>query len=41
MTMAFEADPATLQAVQVGDKVRFQAEKSGNGYRVTRLEVVR
>lgn len=41
MTMAFEADAATLQAVQAGDKVRFQAEKSGNGYRVIRLEVVR
>ncbi|HVL76938.1 MAG TPA: DUF411 domain-containing protein [Noviherbaspirillum sp.] len=41
MTMAFQADAGLIRTVQAGDKVRFSAEKSGNGYRVTAVEVVR
>jgi Cu/Ag efflux protein CusF len=39
MTMVFRvSDPAMLDKVQVGDKVRFQAEKVGGQLTVTRLE---
>jgi hypothetical protein len=42
MTMTFELASAELaHDVKPGDKVRFVAEKSGNGYRVTRLEAAR
>ena len=38
MTMVFQvADPAMLDRVKPGDKVSFEAEKVGSGYRVTRL----
>ena len=39
MTMAFQVESAELlKSVKAGDKINFVAEKSGNGYRVTRLE---
>lgn len=39
MTMVFRAQPSTLiDKVQVGDKVRFQAEKVNGTYTVTALE---
>ena len=39
MTMVFQvAEPAMLDAVKPGDKVRFEAEKIPGGYRVTRIE---
>jgi Cu/Ag efflux protein CusF len=39
MTMVFRvSDPAMLDRVQVGDKVRFHAEKVGGQLTVTRLE---
>lgn len=39
MSMVFQVkDPAFLDQVKVGDKVRFQAEKSGSQYIVTRIE---
>jgi Cu(I)/Ag(I) efflux system periplasmic protein CusF len=39
MTMVFTvADPALLEKVQQGDKVRFQAVHEGGQYRVTALE---
>jgi len=38
MTMVFRAqDPAMLDAVKVGDKVKFDADKVGGQYTVTRL----
>jgi Cu(I)/Ag(I) efflux system protein CusF len=38
MTLAFRvADPKMLDNVNVGDKVRFAAEKAGGGYTVTAL----
>jgi Cu(I)/Ag(I) efflux system periplasmic protein CusF len=38
MTMVFQvADPAMLEQVKVGDKVKFEAEKIGGGYRITRI----
>ena len=38
MTLAFRvADPKMLDNVNVGDKVRFAAEKSSGGYTVTAL----
>ena len=38
MTMVFQvADPAMLEQVEVGDKVKFEAEKIGGGYRITRI----
>lgn len=40
MQMVFRAQPpALLDKVQVGDKVRFQAEKVGGTYTVTAIEV--
>jgi Cu/Ag efflux protein CusF len=39
MTMVFQVkDPAMLEQVKAGDKVRFQAEKAGGQYVVTRIE---
>jgi Cu(I)/Ag(I) efflux system periplasmic protein CusF len=39
MTMVFQvADPSMLEKVKVGDKVKFEAEKVGGAYRVTRME---
>ena len=39
MTMVFQVkDPAMLDKVKPGDKVKFRAEKIGGGYAVTRLE---
>jgi Cu(I)/Ag(I) efflux system protein CusF len=39
MTMVFQvADPAMLDQVKAGDKVRFTADKTGNGYAVTKIE---
>ena len=38
MTMVFQVkDPALLDAVKAGDKVKFQAERIGGQYTVTRL----
>jgi Cu(I)/Ag(I) efflux system periplasmic protein CusF len=42
MTMVFQvADPAMLDGVKPGDKVRFRAEKTGSGYAVTAIEAAR
>lgn len=42
MTMVFvAADPAMLDRVKPGDKVRFAADKVGDVYRVTRIEPVK
>ena len=39
MTMVFQvSDPAMLERVKAGDKIRFDAEKIGGGYRVTKIE---
>ena len=39
MSMVFQVkDPAFLEQVKAGDKVRFQAEKVGNQYTVTHME---
>ena len=39
MTMVFQVkDPAMLDSVQAGDKVRFDAEKISGAYVVTRIE---
>jgi Cu/Ag efflux protein CusF len=39
MTMVFQVkEPAMLDQVKPGDKVRFQAEKIGGAYVVTRIE---
>ena len=39
MTMVFQvADPAVLDRVKAGDKVRFSADKVGGAYTVTQLE---
>lgn len=41
MTMVFQVkDPAMLDKVKAGDKVKFQAEKIGGGYAVTKIERV-
>ena len=40
MTMVFQvADPAMLETVKAGDKIKFVAEKIGSAYVVTRLQV--
>ena len=42
MTMVFQAkDPAMLDQVKAGDKVKFQAEKLGGVFTVTGIEVVK
>ena len=39
MTMVFRVkESALLEKVKPGDKVRFQAEKQGDSYAVTRIE---
>ena len=39
MTMVFQvADPSMLEKVKVGDKVKFQAEKVGGAFTVTKIE---
>ena len=39
MTMVFQVkDPAMLDQVKAGDKVRFVAEKTGGAYTVTKIE---
>jgi Cu(I)/Ag(I) efflux system protein CusF len=42
MTMVFQVkDPAILDQVKTGDKVKFQAEKVGSAYTVTKIEPVK
>ena len=42
MTMVFQVpDPALLDKVKPGDKVKFRAEKAASGYVVTAIEVAR
>jgi Cu/Ag efflux protein CusF len=42
MTMVFQvSDPAMLDQVKPGDKVRFRAEKVGGSFLVTKLEPAR
>lgn len=42
MTMVFQVkDPAMLDKVNVGDKVKFNAEKIPGGYAVTEIEAVK
>ena len=42
MTMVFQVkDPALLEQAKTGDKVRFQAEKVGATYFVTKIEAAR
>ena len=39
MTMVFQVkDPAMLNQVKAGDKVKFQAQKTGGAYIVTKIE---
>lgn len=39
MTMVFQVkDPALLDQVKAGDKVKFQAEKVGSAFTVTKIE---
>jgi Cu/Ag efflux protein CusF len=39
MTMVFQVrDPAMLERVKMGDKVKFEAEKIGGAFTVTRIE---
>jgi Cu(I)/Ag(I) efflux system protein CusF len=39
MTMVFQVkDPAMLEQVKAGDKVKFQAEKVGGAFTVTKIE---
>jgi Cu(I)/Ag(I) efflux system protein CusF len=39
MTMVFQVkDPAMLDQVKVGDKIRFEAEKIGGAFRLTKIE---
>lgn len=42
MTMVFQVkDPAMLDQVKAGDKVKFEAEKVGGAFTVTRIEPAR
>jgi Cu/Ag efflux protein CusF len=42
MTMVFQVkDPSVLDKVKVGDKVKFQAEKVGGAFTITRLEAAK
>jgi Cu(I)/Ag(I) efflux system protein CusF len=42
MTMVFQvADPALLDTVKPGDKIRFTAEKAAGGYVATRIEAAK
>lgn len=39
MTMVFQVkDPAMLEQVKAGDKIKFQAEKAGGAFTVTKIE---
>lgn len=39
MTMVFQVkDPSLLEQVKAGDKVKFQAEKAGGQYTVTKIQ---
>ena len=39
MTMVFQVeDPALLDSVKAGDKIRFQADKTGGAYTATKIE---
>src|SRR5215204_2866288 len=39
MTMVFQVkDPAMLERVKAGDKIRFEAEKVGGAFTVTKIE---
>jgi Cu(I)/Ag(I) efflux system protein CusF len=39
MTMVFQIkDPAMLEQVKAGDKIKFQAEKVGGAFTVTKIE---
>lgn len=42
MTMVFQVkEPALLDKVKVGDKVKFRAEKAGSGYVVTAIDAAK
>ena len=42
MSMVFQVkDPTLLDQVKAGDKIRFEAEKIGGQYTVTRIELVK
>jgi Cu/Ag efflux protein CusF len=42
MTMVFQVkDPTLLEQAKAGDKVKFQAEKVGSAYFVTKIEAVK
>jgi len=42
MTMVFQVkDPAMLDQVKAGDKIRFQAEKLGGAFTVTRIDAAK
>ena len=42
MTMVFQVkDPAMLEQVKAGDKIKFQAEKVGGAYTVTKIEAAK
>jgi len=42
MTMVFRVkDPALLDAVKVGDRIRFKAEKAGGAFVVTEMQPLR
>lgn len=42
MTMVFQvADPAMLEHIKAGDKVRFAADKAGSGFAVTKIELAK
>ena len=42
MTMVFRVkDPAMLDQVKAGDKVRFAADKVGGGFVITRIEAAK
>jgi Cu/Ag efflux protein CusF len=42
MTMVFQVkDPAMLDSVKAGDKVKFQAERIGGAFTVTKIEVAK
>ncbi len=42
MTMVFQVkDPAMLEQVKAGDKVKFEAQKLGGAFTVTRIEAAK
>lgn len=42
MTMVFQVkDPAMLEQVKAGDKVKFEAQKLGGAFTVTRIETAK